>query len=134
MPLTSGLVGYLGYDIVRRLERLPDTCVDDLHVPELVQLLVADLAVACAALALTPVVKGEFNATIPGFWIAGTMLAWAVRWHTRGGLAASAVLVGLDVAVRGGTVVVTRGGEPTVQVVDPSGSRTGSMTPAVLRS
>ena len=43
-PLTSGLVGYLGYDIVRRLERLPDTCVDDLHVPELVQLLVADLA------------------------------------------------------------------------------------------
>ena len=23
-PLTGGLVGYLGYDVVRRLERLPD--------------------------------------------------------------------------------------------------------------
>ncbi len=43
-PLTSGFVGYLGYDVVRRLERLPDTCVDDLGVPELTMLLVGDLA------------------------------------------------------------------------------------------
>ncbi|MFV0407232.1 MAG: anthranilate synthase component I [Propioniciclava sp.] len=44
-PFTSGMVGYLGYDIVRRLERLPDTCTDDLHLPELVMMLAADVAV-----------------------------------------------------------------------------------------
>jgi anthranilate synthase component 1 len=44
-PLTGGLVGYLGYDVVRRLERLPDTSVDDLGMPELAMMLVTDLAV-----------------------------------------------------------------------------------------
>lgn len=43
--LASGMVGYLGYDVVRRLEQLPDTCVDDLHLPELVMMLPTDLAV-----------------------------------------------------------------------------------------
>jgi anthranilate synthase component I len=43
-PLTSGLVGYLGYDVVRRLERLPDLTVDDNPVPELTLLLATDLA------------------------------------------------------------------------------------------
>jgi anthranilate synthase component 1 len=44
-PLTGGLVGYLGYDAVRRLERIPDLAKDDLHVPELTFLLSLDLAV-----------------------------------------------------------------------------------------
>lgn len=44
-PLTSGLVGYLGYDMVRYIEQLPDTCEDDLDVPDLVQMLVDTLAV-----------------------------------------------------------------------------------------
>lgn len=44
-PLTGGLVGYLSYDVVRRLERLPSTAVDDLGMPELSLLLVTDLAV-----------------------------------------------------------------------------------------
>lgn len=43
-PLTSGMVGYLGYDIVRRLERIEPDTTDDLQVPELVQLLATDLA------------------------------------------------------------------------------------------
>ncbi len=43
-PLTGGMVGYLGYDVVRRLERLPELAVDDLHVPELVMLFATDLA------------------------------------------------------------------------------------------
>ncbi|MDQ4010694.1 MAG: anthranilate synthase component I [Actinomycetota bacterium] len=43
-PLTGGMVGYLGYDAVRRLERLPELAVDDLRVPELVMLLATDLA------------------------------------------------------------------------------------------
>ena len=44
-PMTSGMVGYLGYDIVRRLERLPDSNLDDLALPELVMMLASDLAV-----------------------------------------------------------------------------------------
>ena len=44
-PFTSGLVGYLSYDAVRRLERLPDSNVDDLRIPELTFLLASDLAV-----------------------------------------------------------------------------------------
>jgi anthranilate synthase component I len=44
-PFTSGLVGYLSYDAVRRVERLPDTCVNDLGIPELTFLLASDLAV-----------------------------------------------------------------------------------------
>lgn len=43
-PFTGGLVGYLGYDTVRRLERLPDTTIDDLGLPELVMLLATDIA------------------------------------------------------------------------------------------
>jgi anthranilate synthase component I len=44
-PLTGGLVGYLGYDVVRRLERLPELSTDDLGMPELAMTLVTDLAV-----------------------------------------------------------------------------------------
>jgi anthranilate synthase component I len=44
-PFTSGLVGYLSYDAIRRVERLPDTCIDDLRIPELAFLLASDLAV-----------------------------------------------------------------------------------------
>ncbi|WP_280267424.1 anthranilate synthase component I [Nocardia wallacei] len=43
-PLTGGLVGYLGYDIVRRMERLPELTADDLRLPEMVLLLATDLA------------------------------------------------------------------------------------------
>jgi anthranilate synthase component 1 len=44
-PLTGGLVGYVSYDAVRRLERLPSIATDDLHVPELAFVLATDLAV-----------------------------------------------------------------------------------------
>ncbi|MDV6262382.1 anthranilate synthase component I [Rhodococcoides yunnanense] len=43
-PLTGGMVGYLGYDSVRRIEKLPEHAQDDLGVPELVMLLATDLA------------------------------------------------------------------------------------------
>jgi len=43
-PLTGGMVGYIGYDAVRRLEKLPTLAEDDLKVPELVMLLATDLA------------------------------------------------------------------------------------------
>ncbi len=44
-PFTSGLVGYLSYDAVRRVERLPDSNPKDLDIPELGFVLASDLAV-----------------------------------------------------------------------------------------
>ncbi len=44
-PFHAGMVGYLGYDTVRRLEKLPDNCVDDLQLPEMVMMLSSQLAV-----------------------------------------------------------------------------------------
>ena len=43
-PLTGGMVGYLGYDIVRRLEKIDGGAVDELHLPELAMLLATDIA------------------------------------------------------------------------------------------
>lgn len=43
-PLSGGLVGFFAYDFVRRLERLPELAVDDLHLPEMLLLLATDLA------------------------------------------------------------------------------------------
>ncbi|CAN2193703.1 TrpE Anthranilate/para-aminobenzoate synthases component I [Candidatus Nanopelagicaceae bacterium] len=44
-PLTGGLVGYMGYDAVRRLETLPEIADDDLNLPEIAFMLTSDLAV-----------------------------------------------------------------------------------------
>ena len=44
-PLTGGLVGYMGYDAVRRLETLPNLAIDDLKLPEIAFMLTSDLAV-----------------------------------------------------------------------------------------
>lgn len=44
-PLTGGLVGFVTYDAVRRLERLPDSGIDDLGLPEMAFLLATDIAV-----------------------------------------------------------------------------------------
>ena len=44
-PLTGGLVGYLGYEIVRRLEKINSSTLDDLSIPEITMLLTSDIAV-----------------------------------------------------------------------------------------
>jgi signal transduction histidine kinase len=64
-------------------------------------LLSADLAVALAAILVSPIVKGpEMNATIPGFWVIGALMAWAIRWRWQGGLFAGVLLCAADLAVR----------------------------------
>nr|WP_295659778.1 DUF5931 domain-containing protein [uncultured Nocardioides sp.] len=64
-------------------------------------LLVLDLATALGALLATPWLKGDdFNATLPGFWIMGVLLAWAVHWRWQGGLVAAALLSLVDLAIR----------------------------------
>jgi len=44
-PLTGGLVGYMGYDSVRRLERISNIAPDLLKLPEITFMLTTDLAV-----------------------------------------------------------------------------------------
>jgi anthranilate synthase component 1 len=44
-PLTGGIVGYLGYDIVRRFEAVPDANPDEIGIPELAMLIATDIAV-----------------------------------------------------------------------------------------
>jgi anthranilate synthase component 1 len=44
-PLTGGMVGFVSWDAVRRWERIPETTVDELGVPELSMSLATDLAV-----------------------------------------------------------------------------------------
>ncbi len=66
-------------------------------------LLVADLAVAVAAIAVSPYVKGEgLNATLPGFWVMGVVLAWAILWRWPGGLVAGVAVSIADLAIRDG--------------------------------
>jgi len=43
--LTGGLVGYMGYDAVRRLEKLPETSQRDIALPEIAFMLTSDLVV-----------------------------------------------------------------------------------------
>ncbi len=44
-PLHGGIVGYLGYDVVREVERLPDVPPDDLGLPDSVLSVIGQLAV-----------------------------------------------------------------------------------------
>lgn len=44
-PLTGGLVGYLGYEIIRRLEKINGSTTADVAIPEITMLLTSDLAV-----------------------------------------------------------------------------------------
>jgi anthranilate synthase component 1 len=43
--LTGGLVGYMGYDAVRRLEKLPELSSKDISLPEITFILTSDVAV-----------------------------------------------------------------------------------------
>lgn len=69
------------------------------------RLVVTELALAVAALLLTPWVQGATAAepdtpTLASFWIAAPVLAAAVQWAWRGGLASALVVGGVDLAVQ----------------------------------
>jgi anthranilate synthase component 1 len=60
-PLTSGLVGFLSYDSVRRMERLPSVAKDDLHIPELAFMLISDLAIFDHATSVVTLIANAIN-------------------------------------------------------------------------
>ena len=43
-PMSGGLIGYLGYDVIREVERLPDVPDDDQHLPDAVMSMIGSLA------------------------------------------------------------------------------------------
>ena len=43
-PLHGGVVGYLGYDVVREIERLPDVPADDLGHPDAALVVIGQFA------------------------------------------------------------------------------------------
>lgn len=66
-----------------------------------VTLLVLDLVVAVAAILVSLTAKGtDLQATLPGFWVMGVVLAWGIRWSWVGGLIASSAVVLADISVR----------------------------------
>ena len=44
-PLTGGLVGYLSYDAIRSLEKIPNLALTDLDLPQMAYMLTTDLAI-----------------------------------------------------------------------------------------
>jgi len=62
-PLTGGLVGYAGYDIVRRLEKISNIASAEIDLPEIAFMLTSDLAVF-----------DHFNGSL-------TLIANAINWN-----------------------------------------------------
>ncbi|MFE6646362.1 MacS family sensor histidine kinase [Nocardioides sp. NPDC057772] len=61
----------------------------------------ADLAIALGLLLVTPVVKSPaFQASVPGFWVSGALLACAIHYRWVGGLLAGVVLAAADLGLR----------------------------------
>jgi len=61
----------------------------------------ADMAVALAAMGMTAVVKEPgYTSTLPGFWVIGALFAWAIHWHLQGGVAAAVLLSVGDFSTR----------------------------------
>ncbi|MDF1605169.1 DUF5931 domain-containing protein [Nocardioides sp. YIM 152315] len=62
-------------------------------------LLAADLAIAVAMLLASPYVMADgATASVPGFWIIGALIAWAIHYRWVGGLVAGLVLAAADLA------------------------------------
>ncbi|ROZ64776.1 anthranilate synthase component I [Kocuria soli] len=61
-PLTSGMVGFVGWEAVRHWEKLPNPPRDDLGIPELAMNLVADMAVHDSQNGTVTLVANAINA------------------------------------------------------------------------
>ncbi|MGH4026095.1 MAG: MacS family sensor histidine kinase [Pseudonocardiaceae bacterium] len=77
-------------------------------------LLPVDLVLGIGALLMTPYAQGagmlERDAsTIPSYWIAAPVVAWAIQWGWRGGLAAALIEGAVDVWIRAEPTSVTFG-------------------------
>jgi signal transduction histidine kinase len=73
-------------------------------------LLALDLLVTLAAVLVSPLVKGtSLQATLPGFWVGGVVLAWAVHWRWIGGSVAAVAVSVADLSIRSEMTTVQYG-------------------------
>jgi signal transduction histidine kinase len=94
--------------------------------------LVADMVVALASVVLTTVVKDDgWNATVPGFWIMGAVLAWSIHWRLYGGVIGALLLSVTDYLTRG-YLTETVYGNYFLLVI--GGAIVGLMVDSLLRS
>lgn len=94
-------------------------------------LLLLDLALAVGLLAVSPLVKGDgFSATVPGFWVVGALMAWAVHYRWPGGLLAGGALAVADLSVR---QEVTQANAGNVFLLVIGGLIVGSMAESLHR-
>jgi signal transduction histidine kinase len=94
--------------------------------------LVADMVVTLASIAMTTPVKGDgWNATVPGFWIIGAVLAWSIHWRLYGGVV-GAVLVSVTDFLARGYLTETVYGNYFLIVI--GGAIVGLMVDSLLRS
>ncbi len=108
-PFSSGVVGYIGYDVVRRFERLPASPPDPVGVPDSVFLVPSEIVVVDHALGLTDiVVHGE----------GGHSRATAIR----------AQLCGLDVVTSPAACVGASGSVPLHSRTSPPAFMAGVET------
>jgi len=81
-PIAAGLFGYLGYDMVRHMERLPDDNPDTLNVPDSIMMRPTIVAVfdniADRVTLVTPVWPGEGMSAEAAYGLARERLADAV--------------------------------------------------------
>lgn len=69
------------------------------------RLLGLELALGVGALLMTPPAQGAAmlapnSSTIPTYWIAAPVIAWALHWGWRGGLTAALIEAAVDVSIR----------------------------------
>jgi len=75
-------------------------------------LLVVDLAVTVGCLLASPFVQGTAGGSVPitATWVAGPVLAWAVRGGRRAGIAAAIVVSAADAALRDSPAAIAGNG------------------------
>jgi len=108
-PLAGGLVGYFGYDLVRRLEDLPDAPPDDLGLPEMAFLLADTVLVFDHLKHTITVVANVFveGRNVDGSYERAVARIAAVKEKLQAPLPTSAYPSGADEAAAGGPRPVT---------------------------
>ncbi|MDQ1712851.1 MAG: anthranilate synthase component [Frankiaceae bacterium] len=136
-PLTGGMVGYLAYDAVRRLERLPSRVPDDLHVPELAFLLATDLAVLDHADGSVVLIANAVNWDDTGERVDAAYDDAVARLDAMTGdlatpAAPTAATLSTDVPLDGVTTTAPDGGYPAAVETAKEAIRAGEVFQVVL--
>lgn len=101
-PLTSGLVGYLGWDVVRHWEHLPFPPADDVNLPEFALNMVSDMAIHDNKDGTVLLVANAINFNGTSENVDGAYEDAVARLHSmlrrlqRGAAATTSILSGVD--------------------------------------